>query len=267
MAEPEPLQFERAEFDRAPTVACAQCATPLSSYYYDVNGQTVCERCRYAIEATMTSGSASGRFFLALGAGFGAALLGSLLYYAVVALSGYEIGLIAIAVGYGVGTAVRWGSGGRGGRGYQFLAVALTYMAIVSTYIPPIIKGLSENRREGIEASASEVTRVESAAPATATATSPTPSPAPTPTQAQTSTTGPTQPPARQVGPVAIVIGIAFLLALAAAAPFLAGVQNVIGLFIIAIGLWEAWKLNRRTEIVISGPHALAPPAVQTADA
>ena len=40
--------------------------------------------------------------------------------------------LIAIVVGLFVGRAVRWGSGGRGGRLYQGLAVVLTYLAIVS---------------------------------------------------------------------------------------------------------------------------------------
>jgi hypothetical protein len=50
-------------------------------------------------------------------------------------------------------------------------------------------------------------------------------------------------------------------------APFLGGANNVIGLLIIAIGLYEAWKLNRR--IPISGPFrvgaapAAGPPAVE----
>ena len=29
---------------------------------------------------------------------------------------------------------------------------------------------------------------------------------------------------------------------------------------IIAIGLYEAWKLNRKPPLVLSGPHAIAPP-------
>ena len=47
-------------------------------------------------------------------------------------------------------------------------------------------------------------------------------------------------------------------------APFLGGFENIIGIIIIGIGLYEAWKLNRRVELTISGPHALASAAVQT---
>ena len=52
------------------------------------------------------------------------------------------------------------------------------------------------------------------------------------------------------------------MLAFACAAPFLSGFQNVIGIVIIAIGVYEAWKLNKRVPLVISGPHAIAPVAV-----
>ena len=46
----------------------------------------------------------------------------------------------------------------------------------------------------------------------------------------------------------------------AATVPFLGGV-GILGLIIIAIGLYEAWKLNRRPRLAVSGPHVLAPQA------
>ena len=49
-------------------------------------------------------------------------------------------------------------------------------------------------------------------------------------------------------------------LLLAAAVPFMGGV-GILGLIIIAIGLYEAWKLNRRPRLAVTGPHALAPQA------
>jgi hypothetical protein len=55
-----------------------------------------------------------------------------------------------------------------------------------------------------------------------------------------------------------IVIAAAVLGAIVCAAPFLAGVQNIMGLVIIGIGLYEAWKFNKRREWSISGPHAIA---------
>jgi hypothetical protein len=245
MTAPDGLQFERAEFDQTPSIECAQCKTPLHGSYFDVNGQTVCERCRYAIEAALTSGSSSGRAFRAMGAGLGAAIGGAVLYYAIAAITGYAIGLIAIAVGYGVGVAVRWGSGGRGGRGYQILAVGLTYLAIVSTYIPPLIQDFREAQQQANASTTGGTT----AATATTVSASP----------------DATAAPPR--GAITIALAIVVLLGIAVVLPFLGGFQNIIGIFIIAIGLWEAWKLNRRTEIVISGPHAIAPAAAETAGA
>jgi hypothetical protein len=56
----------------------------------------------------------------------------------------------------------------------------------------------------------------------------------------------------------AFLFALAALLLIVCAAPFLAGLQNVIGIVIIGIGMYEAWKLNRRLPLVITGPHALA---------
>jgi hypothetical protein len=48
------------------------------------------------------------------------------------------------------------------------------------------------------------------------------------------------------------------LLGIALAAPFLGGVENLLGIIIIGVGLYEAWKLNRHQPVVITGPHVLA---------
>jgi hypothetical protein len=237
MSEEQSLQFDRAEFDQAPSgTQCAECHRALTASYFDVNGQVVCEACRYTIEARMNAGSSIGRFTKAAGAGFIAAVLGAVLYYAIAAMTGYEFGLIAIVVGFGVGTAVRWGSNGRGGWKYQALAMALTYLAIVGTYIPPIIQGFRE-------ASSSQ----------SQPAASPDGSAAPAATPVSVTTSEPAAPPT--AGEMALAL--AFLLAIACVAPFLAGFENVIGIVIIGIGLYEAWKLNRRVDLVITGPHML----------
>jgi hypothetical protein len=49
---------------------------------------------------------------------------------------------------------------------------------------------------------------------------------------------------------------------LAFAVPFFGGVQNIIGILIIGFALWEAWKVNRRTEINIVGPLRVPEPEV-----
>jgi hypothetical protein len=56
----------------------------------------------------------------------------------------------------------------------------------------------------------------------------------------------------------AITIGV-----IALAYPFLAGVSNIIGILIVGFALYEAWKLNRRVPLAVSGPfrvEAAAPP-------
>ncbi|HEX2223383.1 MAG TPA: hypothetical protein VHN15_04160, partial [Thermoanaerobaculia bacterium] len=59
-------------------------------------------------------------------------------------MTGYEVGLISILVGFLVGAGVKKGSGGYGGWKYQTLAVALTYVAICCTYIPMIYTGMKD---------------------------------------------------------------------------------------------------------------------------
>jgi hypothetical protein len=234
------VQFDTAEFDDATAQpACTECNGHLAGSYYDVNGQMVCERCRYAIESRVNAGSGAGRFARATALGLVAAALGSALYYAVAALTGYEFGLIAIVVGLMVGGAVRLGSNGRGGWMYQTLAIALTYLAIVSTYIPPIVQGIAD--MEPPEAAIEQVSFERSAPP-----------------QVEESAIS---------GPAAVAIAVVIVFVIACAAPFLWGFQNVLGIVIIGIGLYEAWKMNRRVTLTISGPHVLAAPAPQIAGA
>jgi hypothetical protein len=154
-----------------------------------------------------------------------------------VALSGYQLGLIAIAVGWLVGKGVQWGTRGRGGAVYQALAIVITYLAIVSTYVPGVIEGLRQMDSERT-------------APTTATGT-PAPGPA-------TAAAAPTRAPSL----AGFLIGLVVFVVLVLALPFLGGFQSILGLVFIAIGLYEAWKINRRVPLAISGPfHAAFRPA------
>lgn len=152
-----PLQFERAEFTE-PRAApkCALCQRAITGTYFEANGQLLCPACKDAVEASMAGGSKSGRFFRALAFGTGAAIAGAVLYFGVSALTGYNLGLIAIAVGWGVGAAVRKGSDGRGGRFYQVLAVLLTYLSVCGSLAPDVYEGFS---------SASDAEATDGAAP------------------------------------------------------------------------------------------------------
>ena len=47
------------------------------------------------------------------------------------------------------------------------------------------------------------------------------------------------------------------LVGIALASPFLQGTENIIGIFIIGIGLYEAWKFTRPVAVEILGPFSL----------
>ena len=217
MGEPNPdLQFDRAEFDgTTPTAACGSCQTPLAETYYEVNGVVTCDKCRRRLEqewsqSTDFSGRL-GRFLKAALFGSLAAAAGSAIYFAVAALFSLELSLIAILVGWMVGTAVRKGARGRGGWLYQALAIFLTYTSIVSSFVLHALK-------EGLWQTLSE--------------------------QAAT--------------PLHLVVGIVVMIPIMYAAPFLAGFENIMGIVIIAIGLYQAWAMNKKASLQVSGPYSLA---------
>jgi hypothetical protein len=107
------LQFERT--DRVETAAvalCGYCNQPLDGTYYQINGRAACQRCHAQLQASLEKHGPVVSFVVATVFGTVAAALGGLVWYAVRAMTGYEIGLIAVAVGFGVGFAVNKGSTG-----------------------------------------------------------------------------------------------------------------------------------------------------------
>lgn len=224
------LQFDKAEF-QAPAGApeqgpaagptCAFCGRPLARYWA-IGDQLACGGCHEQVIEQVTGGSPALRFARATVFGMIAATLGALLYFAIVWISGLELGLVAIVVGLMVGWAVAKGADHRGGLVYQLLAVALTYTAIVTAYVPMIAKGIELGSQQ---TSSSEPVQFDEAS-----------------LKAITPSAG------------AWILAVPF----AFAAPFLAGAQNFMGWIIIAIGLYEAWRRNVKLAIPISGPHDVA---------
>jgi hypothetical protein len=252
------LQFDTAEVagESSGPLMCHACRRHLYDVYFEVGAQPTCEMCRYEIESERSRGSGPGRFVRALLAGGLAGLVGAGLYYAVLALTGYEVGLVAIVVGVLVGLGVRWGSRGRGGRAYQLLAVALTYVAIVSTYVPFIFE---------------EIRKMEVSESATATPTADATVGAPAETAvvpvAAGESTGPVEEEITAGGAVvALALFGLFVLAL----PFLGGIQNILGILIIGFGLYQAWQINRAHPLAIEGPFQVGesvPPPTPTSPA
>jgi hypothetical protein len=129
---------------------------------------------------------------------------------------------------------VHWGSGGRGGPAYQALAIALTYLAIVFTYVPDIVTGLREVAAEETQQAGADGT----------------------PTAVRTLVEPSTDAGDEPVSVAEVAVAAAVIMAIAIAAPFLMGFQNILGLIIIGIGVYEAWKINRRS--TVGGPHPVA---------
>lgn len=230
------LQFDRAEQTGAPgaagPISCKVCGSLLPDQYYVVNGNIVCKNCRFTVEEEWNRGGAAGRLGKALVLGILATIGCAILWYAVIKLTGYELGILAIVVGFVVGGAVRKGSNGRGGWRYQALAIFLTYTAIVTSYVPLIIEEAVSQRNAQITKTASDST-VAVSADSTAASLD-------------------------KVGPGGIALAIVLFLGFIYAMPFLAGIQNVLGILIIGFALYEAWKLNRRMELSVSGPHQVS---------
>jgi hypothetical protein len=236
------LDFERAEKSTNTTPVCAQCATPITDRYYTIGSHVLCEPCHFAFQNAKAPGNAATRFFGAAGLGALAAAIGCALWMAVTEFTGYEIGLIAIAVGYLVGMAVHIGSRRVGGLAYQLLAVFLAYSAIVMTYVPMIANQMiaSEEFQSGMEAGESE-----------AWAEGEDSDPAANPVDGEEPNAPPLSAEDAAVLAWISAIPLAFML------PFLMGFENAIGILIIGFALWQAFRMNARAKIELQGPFRL----------
>lgn len=97
---------------------------------------TLCHNCNFAIERALKAEAEDPNQVGALILGLGAAVGASLLWYAFVVMTKYQVGFIAIAVGWLVAQAVILGAGHKRGPRLQILSVALTLVAMaLSEYL------------------------------------------------------------------------------------------------------------------------------------
>ena len=246
------LQFESVvpRADSAAATACAVCHTPLSIEYFDINGQQICRACSEWLAYQTATRREWGTLVRAGIAGAAAAILGAVLYFAVIAISGFEVGLVSIAIGYMVGYAVRLGTRGRGGRRFQVLALVLTYWAIGLAYSTLAIKAMFDDRAKDGAASISGPQKsgagtAQPAAPAT-------------------------QPPDARSdeGPVTggqLVLGLLQLLGFTFVMPILAIAGSMPGGLlsgaIMVFGMMQAWKMTAAPVVTVTGPYRIGVPA------
>ena len=130
-------------------------AAPIAEAYYEAGGQIVCAlpgQNRDGIPGRLPAGPGLQGLLL----GSIAAAVGAILYYAIMRITGLNIGLVAVVVGLMVGGAVKAGSGQRGGRFYQLLALLLTYTSIAAMYLPVTVELMSDWFRKAAEADSSQ---------------------------------------------------------------------------------------------------------------
>ena len=232
-------QFTTAEYGGKGAPPCKACGQPLNGDYYQVNGAQVCPPCTVKLKAQFP-GDSHAAFVRGLLFGIAGAIAGLALYVGFALGTGLVVGFVSLAVGYIVGKAIIFGSGGVGGRRYQIAAVILTYSAVSLSAVPIAISMNGKHRNEAAQAARTAQT-AESA---------PAPGPAPA------------EPVAKVKHSFLQSIGILAMLGLAS--PFLDlqdPAHGLIGLVILFVGIRIAWQLTAGKPMKVVGPLNAPDPA------
>jgi len=238
-----PLQFDQVgQSNRVPTqdslaVQCAECHELLRTEYFSIGDRIVCERCRRLIEKQAEPPKGVKPLVRACLFGLGAGIAGAAVYYAVLAITHFEIALVAILIGYMVGAGVRKGARGRGGLRLQIMAVALTYTSIAMAYVPIAIQAAVEQARKSPEAAGDS-----SASPAT-------------PTGAAVPTTQAAVRPSLAGFLLFLIQLFAFSMALPVFVVVGSLPSGLISAVIIYAGMHKAWRMTAAPAIDVLGPY------------
>lgn len=216
------LQFDKVEW-RDTRPKCHACGAVLESPYYQLAGHDICSACAEQVRAGQERPSFGA---LTRGAlyGLGAAILGASGYALFLVLTNIEFAWITIGIGWLIGRAVRHGSGGLGGRRAQVIAVVLAYFAITISAAPVIA-------RQWLRSAQAEAAKKK-------------------------------EKPEASLAPAGYMVVAVVSLASPILSFFGDGiVSSLLGLFILAVGLYQAWKMTERDARHLAGPFELTPPA------
>ena len=128
------LQFDKAEYE---SVDCAVCRGPLGSPYWMAGPSRVCAGCKTRIENELAAPIPLPRVALAALAGAGVAVGGAVLWALIQQATGYQLGIVAIAVGWAIATAMRKVTH-QGSRLLQVLGVFFVYLCTSLAMIPEV---------------------------------------------------------------------------------------------------------------------------------
>jgi hypothetical protein len=274
---PDNLQFDRAVnaglSGSKSGEACGRCDRSITVEYYHRDGQVLCRACKQQIEIedreSAKRGLSAAGFSSAALFGFGAAIAGAAIYWGVGALTGLEIGLVAILIGFMVGAAVRMGASGHGGRRYQFLAAGLTWFAVALAYTPPFVHQMIESAATAADSVAADPPASQ-AAPDSDLVTGGAPDadrqvPAATPSSVDGAAAVDSAAAAPEIpgvgGILLVIVGMVLVIvALPAIAVIGSLPGGLINGLIIAFGLHQAWKMTAARDAQITGPYKVNTP-------
>lgn len=261
------LQFDRVEKAGADPagsleVSCAVCGKSVGREYYHANGKPVCDNCRHVLQSAAATPRNVAPLLRAGLFGLGGAIAGAAIYYAVIAITDFEIGLVAILIGYMVGFMVRKGASGRGGRRFQILATVLTYWAVGLAYTPLAFKGMTDGGKSAadttvVSADSLGKTVGDSAAIAAtsdtvAAAADSAAAAAPVIAADSAATSGSKS----DMSPLK-ALGLLFVMVFALPAIYVASSMpgGILSAIIILIGMRQAWSMTGAPPLDISGPY------------
>jgi hypothetical protein len=243
--EGDELQFDRA-IPSSPgsypgsdgALSCSACGTHLPDAYYSVDGNPMCAACKGIAEAH-TAPVREWPVLISAGLfGLGAAIAGAVIYYGVVAITNFEIGLVAILTGFMVGWAIRKGAGDRGGVRLQVTAAGLTYLSVAVAYFALAV--MANQGVEGVPGGS------DSARAFTDSLAQP---------DIQSHDTAVATGELRQGGALSSTLVVTlFLLGLPLIAAFSSMPSGLISLAIIGFGMHQAWRMTGSSPVVVHGP-------------
>ena len=138
-----PAQQYSAPPKPPPAMYCSECKTLLRSSYLSLNGRPLCAKCGDGYRARIERGTGPEAMGRAVLYGTGAAIAGMIgVAIALSIFNAFRI-FLAIGVAYLVGKAIGKATGNYGGRRYQILAVALTYVALGLGMLAPVVVAAS----------------------------------------------------------------------------------------------------------------------------
>src|SRR3989442_7132679 len=122
-------QFGTAQYaPKSGTDVCKSCNQGISGHYFRVNGSLACARCVDQLKNQIPKDTHA-LFVRGLVFGFGGAILGLILYSGFSIITGIAIGYVSLAVGWIIAKAIKIGSRGIAGAGFQKTAATPTSSA------------------------------------------------------------------------------------------------------------------------------------------